>query len=103
MVWSGARLVFHPGVAPGTYRGLGRPDPPSEEPAMRLCVVNLKGGTGKTVTAVHLAVALAQQGRTLLVDADPQGSALSWSQEAGDFPCSVVGLPVRDLRRRLPA
>jgi chromosome partitioning protein len=66
-----------------------------------LTVVNLKGGTGKTVTAVHLAAALARQGRTLLVDADPQGSALSWSEEAGEFPCAVVGLPVRDLHRRV--
>ena len=69
---------------------------------MRLSVVNLKGGTGKTVTAVHLASGLARQGRTLLVDADPQGSALSWSEEA-DLLCSVVSLPVRDLPRRLPA
>lgn len=70
---------------------------------MRLSVVNLKGGTGKTVTAVHLAAGLARQGRTLLVDADPQGSALSWSEEAADLPCSVVSLPVRDLPRRLPS
>lgn len=69
---------------------------------MRLSIVNLKGGTGKTVTAVHLATGLARQGRTLLVDADPQGSALSWSEEAADLPCSVVSLPVRDLARRLP-
>ena len=69
---------------------------------MRLSIVNLKGGTGKTVTAVHLATALAAQGRTLLVDADPQGSALSWSEEAADLPCSGVSLPVRDLARRLP-
>lgn len=68
---------------------------------VRLAVINLKGGTGKTVTAVHLAAALARQGRTLLVDADPQGSALSWSEEAAELPCAVVGLPVRDLHRRL--
>jgi len=68
---------------------------------MRLAVVNLKGGTGKTVTAIHVASALAGQGRTLLIDADPQGSALSWSEEAENLPFAVVGLPVRDLHRRL--
>lgn len=68
---------------------------------MRIAIVNLKGGAGKTVTAVHLAAGLAMSGRTLLVDADPQGSALSWSEEAADLPCSVVSLPVRDLHRRL--
>lgn len=68
---------------------------------MRLAVVNLKGGTGKTVTAIHIAAALSRTGRTLLVDADPQGSALSWSEEAGELPCAVISLPVRDLHRRL--
>ena len=69
---------------------------------MRIAIVNLKGGTGKTITAVHLAAGLAEQGRTLLVDADPQGSALSWSEAAEGFPCHVIALPVRDLHRRVP-
>jgi chromosome partitioning protein len=69
---------------------------------MRIAVVNLKGGTGKTITAVHLAAGLAEHGRTLLVDADPQGSALSWSEAVDGFPCQVIALPVRDLHRRLP-
>jgi chromosome partitioning protein len=67
---------------------------------LRLAVVNLKGGTGKTTSATALAFALNTRGRTLLVDADPQGSALAWSEEAG-FPFPTTGLPARDLHTRL--
>lgn len=59
---------------------------------MRLAVANLKGGVTKTTSAVYLAAALAQRGPTLLVDADPTGSAKSWSDTAGTFPAVVVGL-----------
>ena len=45
----------------------------------RIAVVNHKGGTGKTTTAVHLAAGLAEhEYHVLLVDADPQGNVAAW-------------------------
>lgn len=70
---------------------------------MRITVGNLKGGTAKTTSAVFFALGLARAGRTLLVDADPQASALEWTTQAPDWPgeITVIPWPTRDLARRV--
>ena len=79
---------------------------------LSIAVANLKPGTGKTTSAVWLAHVFARAGNSvLLVDADPSGSALEWSDLAAmdpritpreAFPFRIVALPSRELHRRLP-
>jgi chromosome partitioning protein len=79
---------------------------------LSLALANLKPGTGKTTSAVWLAHIFAQAGNSvLLVDADPSGSALEWSDLAAmspgmvppeAFPFRIVALPSREMHRRIP-
>lgn len=70
---------------------------------MIISVLNQKGGVGKTTLSIHIATALAAQHKVLLIDADPQGSALDWAANreiAAAFP--VIGLPKPTLHREVP-
>lgn len=68
-------------------------------------VASSKGGVGKTTIATHLAAQSALAGqRTVLVDADPQGSSTRWAERRAGMESAV--LPVdgarKDWRKKVP-
>ena len=70
-----------------------------------ILVASSKGGVGKTTVATQLAAQAAIDGlNTVLVDADPQGSATRWAERRSELESAV--LPIDGTRagwrKRIP-
>jgi chromosome partitioning protein len=69
-----------------------------------ITVAGLKGGVGKTCTAMALAAAdAAEGGPTLVVDADPNGSAVRWHRRGDDplpFECVAIQSAPMAMQRK---
>lgn len=69
---------------------------------MKIVVAALKGGVGKTTTAVYLAaVAAAGQRSVTVVDTDPQASAADWLDGTEDPALEPVGFVEAPTERLL--
>jgi chromosome partitioning protein len=70
-----------------------------------VAVVLLKGGVAKSTVSVGLAEQTALGARTVLLDCDPQGSSMRWSQLAAEsgqaLRSTVVPMAAADLPRRI--
>lgn len=71
---------------------------------MIVSIINLKGGVGKTTSAMALAEAATRTGvRAIVLDCDPQASASTWdalvTDEGGDLPFDVRPGNIAVLRR----
>jgi chromosome partitioning protein len=71
---------------------------------VNIVIANVKGGVGKTTTAVYLAAAAVERGHepVVLVDADRQASSAEWLEERPVDGVAVVEAPSeRTLARAL--
>lgn len=56
---------------------------------MIISIASFKGGVGKTTTAIHLTAYFQKKGKTVLVDGDPNRSAIAW-RERGNLSFHVI-------------
>ncbi|MFJ9901232.1 hypothetical protein ACIQPR_48835 [Streptomyces sp. NPDC091280] len=72
-------------------------------PVLRIALISIKPGVGKSTTAVFLCKSLQELGvEPVLGDADKGASCLGWMQDAEGLGFPVVGQAITTLHRTLP-
>lgn len=70
-----------------------------------ISVANQKGGCGKTTISMNLAACFGHSGyKVLLIDADPQASAMQWrnNREESALPFHIQSYPFATIHKELP-
>src|SRR5215469_9369632 len=65
-------------------------------------MLGMKGGTGKSTVAIHLAVAASQaKRRVMLLDTDPQATATRWTRQREAPQPTVRGAPAYEAAKHI--
>jgi chromosome partitioning protein len=74
-----------------------------KSPAVVL-LLGMKGGTGKSTVAIHLAVAACQAGRRVtLVDTDPQATSMAWARHREASEPQVMAVRAYEAAKHMAA
>ena len=66
-----------------------------------IAIVSQKGGVGKSTLAVHLAALASETQKVILMDLDPQGSAMEWGSRRGDRAPDITPAHPASLAREI--
>lgn len=66
-----------------------------------IAILNQKGGVGKTTLTINLGFAFSQNASILLIDTDPQGSLVTWSEQTETETLEVMQIDGKNLVRSI--